>query len=464
MISLIVAVDDQGGIGNGFKLPWHIPQELKEFAFTTTMVSDRSKQNAVIMGKNTFLSIRSKLKHRLSVIVSSTLTDVPLNNVVTKTLGDALFLMSQRNDIENVFIIGGVRLFQEALDMQCVEHVYLTRVSGTFDCTVFFKPNTSSWQLLFSGPEQTDNSHKYRRFLFRIGTTVSKDHPEYQYLDLVQTILRHGTVCLNRTTVQTLSLFGSSMRFSLRGNQIPLLTTKRVFWRGVVEELLWFIRGDTDAKKLAARGVHIWDPNGSRDALDALGFQHREVGDLGPIYGFQWRHWGAEYTTCHDDYTGKGIDQLQHVIQTIRTNPTDRRMIISAWNVSDLNKMALPPCHLLMQFYVNVAKQELSCSMYQRSCDVGLGVPFNIASYSLLIIAIAHIVGLNPGEFVYFLGDAHMYMNHKEALQEQLKRTPKAFPTLTIQRTVKNIDEFVAEDFVLLNYSPHSKIGMEMTV
>lgn len=223
------------------------------------------------------------------------------------------------------------------------------------------------------------------------GTHDQEEHDEKQYLDLIRRIIATGNRRGDRTGVGTLSIFGAQMRFNLR-NGFPLLTTKRVFWRAVAEELLWFIRGSTNAKDLQEKNIHIWDGNSTREFFDSMGFTDREEGDLGPVYGFQWRHFGAEYKTCHDDYSGQGIDQLEEIINTIRTRPYDRRIIMSAWNAVDLPKMALPPCHCLVQFYV--ANGELSCQLYQRSADMGLGVPFNIASYALLTYMIAHITGL----------------------------------------------------------------------
>ncbi|CAM9610379.1 unnamed protein product, partial [Laminaria digitata] len=210
---------------------------------------------------------------------------------------------------------------------------------------------------------------------------------EMQYLRLVEDILDNGVRRGDRTGTGTLSKFGVQMRFSLRQDRFPLLTTKRVFWRGVAEELLWFVAGCTNANVLKDRGIHIWDGNGSREFLDGLGLTEREEGDLGPVYGFQWRHFGADYTDMHADYTGKGVDQLAECIEKIKTNPEDRRIVLSAWNPKDLGKMALPPCHMFCQFYV--ANGELSCQMYQRSADMGLGVPFNIASYALLTRLVA---------------------------------------------------------------------------
>lgn len=286
-------------------------------------------------------------------------------------------------------------------------------------------------------------------------------HDEYNYLDAIQQIIDHGVHKKNRTGTDTVSIFGMQMRYSLR-DVFPLLTTKRVFWRGVAEELLWFVQGCTNGKKLSEKGVKIWDANGSRQFLDNLGLTHREEGDLGPVYGFQWRHFGAEYKDMHTDYTGQGVDQLQNVINKIKNDPDDRRIIMSAWNPPDLGKMALPPCHAFVQFYV--ANGELSCQLYQRSGDMGLGVPFNIASYSLLTYMIAHVTGLKTGDFVHTIGDAHVYVNHIEPLKEQLKRVPKDFPKLVIKRKVDNIDDFKFEDFEIVGYSPHPKIAMEMAV
>jgi dihydrofolate reductase/thymidylate synthase len=235
-----------------------------------------------------------------------------------------------------------------------------------------------------------------------------------------------------------------------------------VFWRGVAEELLWFVKVSTNAKELQDKDIHIWDGNGSREFLDSRGLSHREVGDLGPVYGFQWRHFGAEYQNMHSDYTGKGVDQLIDCINKIKNTPEDRRIIMSAWNPADLDKMALPPCHMFCQFYV--ANNELSCQMYQRSADMGLGVPFNIASYSLLTYMIAHVCGMQLGDFVHTIGDAHVYSNHVDALKEQLLRTPKSFPKFKFNKNVQNIEEFKYEDFVIEGYNPDAVIKMKMAV
>lgn len=247
-----------------------------------------------------------------------------------------------------------------------------------------------------------------------------------QYLEIIKDIIESGSSKDDRTGVGIIGKFGYQMRYDLE-ESFPILTTKDVFWRGVAEELIWFAKGDTNAKHLSDKKIRIWDGNASREFLDKIGLTEREEWDLGPVYGFQWRHFGAEYKTMHDDYEGQGVDQLAEVIKQIKEQPTSRRILMSAWNASDLTKMALPPCHILAQFYVT-ADGRLSCQMYQRSCDMGLGVPFNIASYSLLTCMLAQICGLRRGEFIHCLGDAHVYKNHIEPLKEQLTRYPYPFP------------------------------------
>jgi len=295
-----------------------------------------------------------------------------------------------------------------------------------------------------------------------IDVSQSVEHEECQYLNLIDKIIKHGFKKNDRTGVGTYSLFGEQMRFSLRNGVFPLLTTKRVFWRAVVEEMLWFIRGSTNAKELQEKNIHIWDHNTSRQFLDSYGFSDRVEGDLGPVYGFQWRHFGAKYVDMNTDYAGQGIDQLQQVISTLKSNPNDRRIIMCAWNPVDIPKMALPSCNCLVQFYV--AEDELHCQLYQRSGDMCFGVPFNIASYALLTYMVAKVTGLKPGEFIYTSGDNHVYNNHVADLTEQLERKPRPFPTLHINREVQNIEDFRFEDFVLCNYIPYAEIDMEMVV
>ena len=262
-----------------------------------------------------------------------------------------------------------------------------------------------------------------------------------QYQDLLRTILETGAYKSDRTGTGTYSIFGYQMRFDL-SQGFPLLTTKKLHLRSIIYELLWFLQGDTNIKYLKDHGVSIWDewadPNG----------------DLGPVYGKQWRSWGTP--------DGGSVDQISQLIEQIKTNPDSRRLMVCAWNVGEIDKMALPPCHVLFQFYVN--NGEISLQLYQRSADVFLGVPFNIASYTLLLMMVAQVCGLKPKEFIHTLGDAHIYSNHVEQAKLQLSRDPRSLPTMRINPEVKDIFSFQYEDFQLENYDPHPHIKADVAV
>ena len=262
-----------------------------------------------------------------------------------------------------------------------------------------------------------------------------------QYLNLLQDILDNGVIKSDRTGTGTRSVFGRQLRFDLR-ESFPVLTTKKLHLRSIIYELLWFIRGETNIRYLNDNRVGIWDEWADSE------------GEMGPIYGYQWRSWPAP--------GGKAVDQLSGVIEQIKSNPDSRRLIVSAWNVAQIPEMALPPCHALFQFYVAAGK--LSCQLYQRSADVFLGVPFNIASYSLLTVMAAQVTGLDPGEFVHTFGDVHLYLNHVEQARLQLTREPRALPTLNINPGVKSIFDFQYEDFSLENYDPHPHIKAPLAV
>jgi len=262
-----------------------------------------------------------------------------------------------------------------------------------------------------------------------------------QYLELCRHILKNGVEKRDRTGTGTISVFGYQMRFNLQEG-FPLLTTKKVHLKSIIYELLWFIKGDTNIKYLNEHGVTIWDEWADKN------------GDLGPIYGYQWRSW--------PDYDGKKIDQLSNVIQEIKNNPDSRRLIVNSWNVAMIDKMALPPCHCFFQFYV--ANGKLSCQLYQRSADVFLGVPFNIASYALLTMMVAQVCNLKPGEFIHTFGDAHIYKNHINQINLQLSREPRKLPEMHLNPEIKNIFDFKYEDFELLNYDPHPPIKGDISV
>ena len=289
---------------------------------------------------------------------------------------------------------------------------------------------------------------------------------DFQYCNLIDTIINKGEFEEGRNG-NTLSYFGMSMRFDLSDGKIPLLTTKKLAWKTCLKELLWFISGKTDNKILKEQNVHIWDDNASRDFLDSRGLFHREVDDLGPVYGHQWRHFNAKYDSCVTDYFNldkdRGVDQLQYVIDQLKNPETrnSRRIILSAWNPQQLDEMALPPCHILAQFNVSQDKY-LSCALYQRSGDIGLGVPFNIASYSFLTHLLAHHCGLEAKEFIHFIGNAHIYDDHIDSLKEQIGRIPFDTPKLLIKNKYDNINDYKLEDFEIMNYQCHDVVKMKM--
>jgi len=284
-----------------------------------------------------------------------------------------------------------------------------------------------------------------------------------EYNQLVKRIFDEGEWVEGRNG-KTKSIFGHMMRFDLSDDKLPLLTTKKVAWKTCLKELLWFLRGSTSNKDLKTENVHIWDANASRDFLDSRGLTNLAEDDLGPVYGHQWRHFNAEYYTCDTDYTGKGVDQVQYVIEQL-SNPetrTSRRIIMSAWNPCQINQMALPPCHLLCQFKVS-SDNHLSCLLYQRSGDVGLGVPFNIASYSFLTHILARHCGLKAKSLVHVIGDAHIYDDHIDALQSQLKQKPTdCIPRFNILEEKEDLYQYNIDDFKVVDYKPGEVVKMTM--
>lgn len=419
----MVAATHEWGIGLRGALPWRLPADMAFFKDLTTRCAGAGKAAAVVMGRATWASLPPKfrpLPGRLNVVLSASgafasdagaaprlhsrvrrvsrrvvrpppaATALPPGVLTCTSLPDALALLASpphADAVETVFVIGGGKLYASALASPLCEAVHLTRVAVTPppEVDTFMPPIDGKTFALWSSSEPRGGTpdapptHTFLTYVRRgaarpppLPPAVAWAHGERQYLELARRVMEAGVRRADRTGTGTLSLFGETMRFDLR-HTFPLLTTKRVFWRGVAEELLWFVAGSTDANALSAKGIHIWDGNGSRSFLDSRGLGHREEGDLGPVYGFQWRHFGAKYTDFRANYAGQGVDQLASIVEALKTNPSDRRMVLTAWNPAALAEMALPPCHMMAQFYV--ARGELSCMMVQRSCDMGLGVP-----------------------------------------------------------------------------------------
>lgn len=512
---LVLAASKNKGIGFKGKLPWDIPADMKHFKTITSTVfqeteelesikplllqsslehyklteHNNAKKNMVVMGRKTWDSIPTKfrpLTGRINVVLSTNeefLKNNPekQNEFYSLKDVDSVFKLADNLDgvLHEIFVIGGNQIYQEFLSKypsQC-KLIFLTHIEKEFESDVFFETPKSFVPIFVSKSyRHNDITFDYRVLInsfFMSNLSCSKDlinfgylkmypaNEETQYINMIHDVMKTGIEKESRTGINTISKFGYTMRFDC-SETFPLLTTKDTFWRGIVEELLWFIKGCTNAKILQEKKVHIWDGNSSRAYLDSIGLKDREEGDLGPIYGFQWRHFGAEYKTMHDDYSNCGIDQLKTIIDEIKTNSNSRRLIMSAWNVKDLKLMALPPCHILCQFYLE--NDKLHLQMYQRSADIALGVPFNIASYALLLRMVAQVTGKKCGSFSHVIGDAHIYKNHLEPLQKQLKRVPRTFPILEVNPEKKNIDEFTFEDFKLVNYNPYPKIKMEMAI
>ncbi|ELA48329.1 thymidylate synthase [Vavraia culicis subsp. floridensis] len=286
---------------------------------------------------------------------------------------------------------------------------------------------------------------------------------EKAYLNLIEHVIAHGIRKEDRTGTGTISLTGQVLRFSLENNAFPLLTTKKTAYDLILKELLFFVKAQTDNKILTSQNVNIWNANSTDEFFKQYGI-NRPAGDLGPIYGFQWRHFGAPYKTSSDNYDGQGIDQLQNIIDEIKRDKNSRRLIVSAWNPLCIKEMALPPCHTM--YHIVILNDKITLILYQRSGDMGLGVPFNIASYSILAAMIGYMTGYELGEFVHVIGDAHVYSNHVDALKTQLKREPYEFPKLYIRpkRKIERIEDFEYEDFELEGYRHYEKITMKMAV
>ena len=487
---IVMAVGHPDGqFGFEGKLPWgHISEELKHFSRLTRGADDAKVPNVLIMGRATWASLGSKsLPRRLSVVVSKARPELIEGkpDLIVGSLNEALLELqkrTERGEVGRLFLIGGVGLILEALrDHPCCDGVYLTQVrpiSGPplkADRSLIYahKHILFSGQYMFEATESesmmavNDEGHSFkltfRRYLFN----RARNHPEAPFLDLLRQILEHGKRRPNRTGIDTLGIWGAQLRFDL--TRFPLFTTKRVFWRGVVEELLFFLGGRTQTRVLEAKGVTIWRKNTTRAFLDGRGLFRYEEGEAGPYYAFQWRHFGADYRPNEQLELGQGgFDQIAQVIEDIKAVKADptreeaRRLVVTAWNPSDLKKTCVPPCHYSFQFQVD--GDRLNCMANMRSCDCPVGSPFNVASYALLTHMIGHLTGLIPGTLVLSLADAHIYTNVIDAVKEQLSRPPRQWPQLEIVGQHRSIDDFTADSFRLTEYYPHPTLKMEMAV
>jgi dihydrofolate reductase/thymidylate synthase len=462
-INIIVACCKNFGIGYQKSIPWNVPEDLRRFYQLT-------RDSIVVMGRETYYSLPEShrpLKNRFNIV----LTNDPkrYNSEVQTTLTFMTFVefdayLQQCPTTANLFFIGGESIYNACLRYD-VSKIYMTYIDREYQCDRHFTlpPN---FQLVNVSDNLVSETEKCNyRFLEYDAT--KEPHGETQYLGLLRDIINNGNVRQDRTGTGTVGLFGKQIRFDI-SKSIPLLTTKFVPFKMIVKELLWFLKGQTDNKILQDQGVHIWDGNTTREFLDNRGLSNYKVGDIGAMYGFQLRHFGAKYDGFDKDYTGQGIDQLEQVIHLLRTDPYSRRIAMTTYNVADLDKGVLHPCHgIYTQFYVEKDGPilRLSCHMTQRSVDCGCGLPFNIASYAILTHIIAQRVGMVANELIISTGDTHIYNNHLEGLLTQLTRQPYPFPMLKMRDIrEKKWEEIVLDDFEVVGYFNHPAIKLVMNI
>ena len=497
-VNIIVAHCNNGGIGFKNEIPWRIRKDLSYFmGLTSDTYSREDIKNVVIMGRKTYESIPIKyrpLSNRINIVLSRNEPNLEEEKDKKHLNDDLIFkksyhdiydwIIKNKKNVHNVFVIGGTQIYNDFMwnekvkELFDIEMIYKTRVRGKYECDTKFPMISSEFFIEDMTPDfyehkkthdeaveedLIDKDKKdYYKFYFIRYCKKKLVHDEKKYLNMLENVLTKYTFKMDRTGEGILSHFGYHMRYDIH-NSFPLLTTKRMFWKGIVEELLWFLKGDTNIQHLIDKGVHIWDKNSDRKFLDSIGLKHRKEYDGGPIYGFNFRHYGAKYIDCDTNYEGKGVDQVAEVLRLIREEPNSRRILINLWNPSELKNVCLPACHCMYQFYVD--GDSLSCSLYQRSGDLGLGVPFNIASASLMTYIFAHLTGKYPKELIHTIGDAHIYKNHVLAINHQLEREPTPFPRVRIkQRGQNKVEDFKFEDFEVFGYEPHPSIKMDMAV
>lgn len=483
-VNIIGAFCTNRGIGNNNTIPWTLKADLQRFK-ELTIGLNKTKMNIVIMGRKTYDSLPKNIRplsSRINIVLTSKSKELNDENYSNAKYNNLIYIKNYENlfnwislnkdHINDIFVIGGEQIYKQFLyDEECHKYfiatkLYITKIEEKFECNVKFPriPHsyyiTNNSNLLTEYNNITETTLKYYYLDYELDTI--KLHDEFNYLNTLRNVILNAKDRNDRTGEGTISHFGCHARYDL-SKSFPLLTTKRVYWKGIVEELLWFLRGDTNAQNLIDKNVHIWDLNTTREFLDSAGLTHLRERDGGPIYGFNFRHFGANYVDCDTNYEGQGVDQVKEVLRLIKEEPHSRRIIINLWNPSDLKKVCLPACHTLYQFYVD--GDNLSCSLYQRSGDLGLGVPFNIASASLMTHIFAHLSGKKAYELVHTIGDAHIYKNHIPAIEEQLTRIPTPFPILKIKdRDQKEVEDYVYDDFIIMGYEPLPMIKMVMAV
>ena len=462
----ILACDINGGIGKNNDLPWHFSDDLKYFQEMTKRTELPYTKNAVIMGRKTMESLPKKyLPGRYNIILTSKADEFKKDNKyyadnLTKYSNYANSLtkclnIAEELNAENVWVIGGASVYEQAFRHPNFDKLYLTKIEGNFDCDTFV--NLPKFKNYKSKQLKKINNINNKNYIMNLNIGEIEKNCETQYLELLQDVLINGKLRDTRNA-KTLSLFDKTLSWDLNDG-FPLLTTKKMFWKGIVEELLFFIRGETNTKILEDQGIKIWKGNTTREFLDSMGFDYSE-GEMGPMYGYQWRFFNKPYAINNSN---KGIDQFKNIIEEIKKNPSSRRLLMTDYNPSQVHEGVLYPCHsLLLQFYVE--DKNLSVKMYQRSADVFLGLPFNIASTSLLLHIIAKLTNLNPYKVSITLGDVHIYENHLDAVNKQLDRTVYELPELELPNfeTLEDVEKTTFKAYKIKNYNHHIAINADI--
>lgn len=477
--SIIVATDKKGGISKNGIIPWQIKEDLNFFMDVTKREYVKGLPNVLIMGKNTWQSCH--IKDRKIIVVSTTLTD----ECVTRSLTDALakaHVMFDQGEVGHIFICGGANIYNEAFSLN-INTIYLSTIDHDYECDNNIDINVKNHTVFSSDTFQVISTTKTRSLCLEqtVNITFKKlyinlpNHwfptEERQYLNLLNDVLTTGHFRQTRNS-KTWSKFGKTLEFNL--NRFPLLTSKKCYFFGAVEELLFMLRGDTNTTHLSEKGVKFWELNTNREFLDSVGLNHYEIGTMGPAYGYQLRHFNADYVGKNEDYTGKGFDQLDYCIHLLKTDPYSRRIIMTTYNPIQAPMACLFPCHGNMIIFNVELKNDLyhlSCMMTQRSGDIGCAVYLNVCTYGLLIYMLCEVINndlnytsfkFTPGKLLINLGDYHVYESHYSQAIRQLLRDPYEFPQLKFKRKVTRLTDFKYEDFELIDYHSYPALLFKM--
>jgi dihydrofolate reductase / thymidylate synthase len=487
-LCLIVAIDSRNGISRSGQIPWHFMEDYNFFQDVTCRQNNPNNRNAVIFGKNTWNAlpeISRSLPNRINLVVSRNMTFDEINMKNTTKAETHLFNnipnvlnYCDERKIENIFLCGGKSIYDEALKTCDIDRIFLTRIGHNYDCDIqLAKDLVDAIPTKYTLQSQKKLSIFDKSINKNVEITFDKfyrslqivNNAENQYLDIIESIIKTGNRRQTRNAI-TYSKFGETLKFDLKDG-FPLLTTKKVFLRGIFEELIFFLKGDTNSTHLSLKGVKIWEPNTTREFLDSVGLKHYVVGDIGAMYGHQLKHFNAEYTGSNTDYTGKGVDQISYCMELLKKDPYSRRIVMTTYNPLQAFQGVLFPCHGLTVLFNVEDGHRLSCMMTQRSADYICGIPFNIASYALLIHLMCDVLNndetytgpkFSLGRLIMNLGDTHIYEEHLSAAKRQLLRDPYQFPKLSFKRKITDLTEVTFDDILLTDYISYPALSVKM--